>query len=187
MLFASWTDLGRVLIVGPLAYLALVLFLRVSAKRTLTKLNAFDLVVTVALGSTLATILLSKSVSLAEGMLALGLLIALQFAITWSAVRSPWFAGLVKSEPTLLVRQGQFLDGALRVQRMTREEVLAALRTNGTADLAQVAAVVLETDWSISIISGGAQGAAESTLVGVEGVRSQEGAGDQQRPAPYQT
>jgi uncharacterized membrane protein YcaP (DUF421 family) len=47
--------------------------------------------VTVALGSTLATILLSKSVSLAEGLLALGLLVALQFAITWTAVRAPWF------------------------------------------------------------------------------------------------
>jgi hypothetical protein len=120
MFFSSWADLGRVLVVGPLAYVALVLFLRVSGKRTLTKLNAFDLVVTVALGSTLATILLSKSVSLAEGLLALGLLIALQFIITWTAIRSPWFAGLVKSEPTLLVRHGQFLDGALQAQRMTQ-------------------------------------------------------------------
>lgn len=169
MFFSSWADLGRVLVVGPLAYLALVLFLRVSGKRTLTKLNAFDLVVTVALGLTLATILLSTSVSLAEGLLALGLLIALQFAITWSAVRSPWFAGLVKSEPTLLVRHGQFLDGALRAQRMTREEVLAALRANGTADLAQVAAIVLETDGSISILSEGDQGGTPSTLANVEG------------------
>jgi uncharacterized membrane protein YcaP (DUF421 family) len=64
VLFSSWADLGRVLVVGPLAYVSLVLFLRVSGKRTLTKLNAFDLVVTSALGSTLATILLSKSVSL---------------------------------------------------------------------------------------------------------------------------
>ena len=172
MFFSSWADLGRVLVAGPLAYVALVLFLRVSGKRTLTKLNAFDLVVTVALGSTLATILLSKSVSLAEGLLALGLLIALQFIITWTAVRSPWFAGLVKSEPTLLVRHGQFLDGALRSQRVTRDEVLAALRADGTADLAAVAAVVLETDGSVSILSEGGEGASASTLASVEAPRS---------------
>lgn len=70
MLFSSWADLGRILAVGALACAVLVVFLRISDKRTLTKLNAFDLVVTVALGSTLATILLSKSVSLAEGLLA---------------------------------------------------------------------------------------------------------------------
>jgi uncharacterized membrane protein YcaP (DUF421 family) len=77
MLFDSWAGLGRVLVVGTLAYVALVLLLRISGKRTLTKLNAFDLVVTVALGSTLATVLLSKSVALAEGALALCLLISL--------------------------------------------------------------------------------------------------------------
>ena len=71
MFFSTWAALGRVLVIGPLAYVALVLLLRISGKRTLTKLNAFDLVVTVALGSTLATVLLSKSVSLAEGVLAL--------------------------------------------------------------------------------------------------------------------
>ena len=81
MLFDSWTGLGRVVLVGALAYVALVLLLRISGKRTLSKLNAFDLVVTVALGSTLATVLLSKSVALAEGVLALGLLIFLQYAV----------------------------------------------------------------------------------------------------------
>lgn len=60
ILFQSWSGLGRVTIVGLTAYLALVLMLRVSGKRSLAKLNAFDLVVTVALGSTLATTLLSK-------------------------------------------------------------------------------------------------------------------------------
>jgi uncharacterized membrane protein YcaP (DUF421 family) len=91
MLFDSWSGLGRVVLVGTLAYAALVLVLRISGKRTLTKLNAFDLVVTVALGSTLATVLLSKSVALVEGVLAMVLLVLLQYAITWLSVRSPRF------------------------------------------------------------------------------------------------
>lgn len=78
MFFDTWQGLGRIVVVGVLAYAALVIFLRFSGKRTLSKMNAFDLIVTVALGSTLATILLSKDVALAEGLLALLLLIALQ-------------------------------------------------------------------------------------------------------------
>ena len=152
MFFDSWAGLGRVLVVGTLAYIILVLFLRISGKRTLTKLNAFDLVVTVALGSTLATVLLSKSVALAEGVLALALLIFLQFAITWLSVRSPHFQSVIKAEPTLVLHRGRFLDGAMRTQRITREEVLAALRADGIANVGEVAAVVLETDGSISII-----------------------------------
>jgi len=164
MFFDSWTGLGRVLAVGTLAYISLVLILRISGKRTLTKLNAFDLVVTVALGSTLATVLLSKSVALAEGILAMVLLVFLQFVITWSSVRSPRFQELVKSEPTLIMRKGQFLDGALRAQRITREEVFAALRSNGVADAADVAAVVLETDGSIAVVKEAAPDAAKPTL-----------------------
>ena len=164
MFFDSWTGLGRVLAVGTLAYISLVLILRISGKRTLTKLNAFDLVVTVALGSTLATVLLSKSVALAEGILAMALLVFLQFAITWLSVRSSRFQNLVKSEPTLIMRKGQFLDGALRSQRITREEVIAALRASGVADAADVAAVVLETDGTIAVIKESAPDAVKPTL-----------------------
>lgn len=72
---------------GTLAYSAMILCLRLSGKRTLTKLNAFDLVITLALGSTLSTVLLDKSISLGEGIVAFGLLILLQYVLTWSSVR----------------------------------------------------------------------------------------------------
>ncbi len=88
MFFDSWSGLGRVIVVGVLAYGALVFLLRVSGKRTLSKMNAFDLIVTVALGSTFATVLLSKDVALLEGALAFALLIVLQFVLTWLSVRS---------------------------------------------------------------------------------------------------
>jgi uncharacterized membrane protein YcaP (DUF421 family) len=168
MLFDSWAGLGRVLLVGPLAYVALVAILRISGKRTLTKLNAFDLVVTVALGSTLATVLLSKSVALAEGVLAMALLVFFQFAITWLSVRSRGFRDLVKSEPTLIMHQGEFLDGALRAQRITRDEVMAALRSDGVMDASQAAAVVLETDGTIAVIKGAEHEAAKPTLASVQ-------------------
>src|SRR5688500_1869061 len=102
MLFDTWGGLFRVLIVGVLAYAALVLMLRTSGKRTLSKMNAFDFIVTVALGSTLATVVLSKDVALAEGVLAFALLVLLQYAVTWSAVRSRAFREVIKAEPALL-------------------------------------------------------------------------------------
>lgn len=189
MFFGTWAALGRVLVIGPLAYVALVLLLRVSGKRTLTKLNAFDLVVTVALGSTLATILLSKSVSLAEGVLALALLVALQFVITWSSIRSERVQRFIKAEPTLLLHRGRFLDAAMRAQRVTREELLAVLRGNGEAEPGKVAAVVLETDGSFSVLSDAPSPAAgQDTLadvarpVGAEGERGRRVGGDQGVP-----
>ena len=153
MFFDSWWGIARTIIVGVLAYAALVLLLRVSGKRTLSKMNAFDLIVTVALGSTLATILLSKDVSLAEGVVAFALLISLQFVITWLSVRSPTVAHLVKVEPTLLVYQGSMLHDAMRRERVLATEIKAAIREQGIGSLDMVDALVLETDGSFSVIS----------------------------------
>lgn len=152
MLFGSLYGLLRVLVVGPLAYLLLIAVLRVSGKRTLAKMNAFDFVVTVALGSTLATVLLSKDVALAEGVLAFVVLAALQFVIAWAAQRASPIEAAIKSQPRVLLLDGEINQAALLDERVTREEVAAAVRKGGYGDLGAVAAVVLETDGSFSVI-----------------------------------
>ena len=153
MFFDSWTGLLRVVVVGALAYVALVAILRVSGNRTLSKMNAFDLIVTVALGSTLASILLTETVALAEGVLGFAVLIGLQFAVTWLSVRSRKVSELVKAEPVLLLYQGQFLHREMRRQRVLEAEMRAAVREAGHASLADVEAVVLETDGSFSVVT----------------------------------
>ncbi len=157
MFFSGWESLFRTLVVGALAYIALVFFLRVSGKRTLSKMNAFDLIVTVALGSTLATVLLAKEVALAEGVLAFALLIGLQFAVTWFSVRARWVRQLVTGEPFMLVFRGELLPSALRHARVTEDEIRAAVRASGLGSLGEVEAVVLETDGSFSVIQRGGQ------------------------------
>jgi len=152
MFFDTWHGLLRVLVVGTLAYVSLVFFLRVSGKRTLTKMNAFDFVVTVALGSTLASITVSGSVALAEGALAIALLIGLQLAVTWLSVRSATVRRLVKAEPTLLFCRGHMLPHALRTQRVTPDEVRAAVRSQKVGVMTDVEAVILETDGSFSVL-----------------------------------
>lgn len=151
MFFDDWGGLLRVLVVGVSAYASLLLLLRISGKRTLAKLNAFDFVVTVALGSTLATVLLSSDVALAEGVLAMAVLVALQFSVAWLSVRSRTVERLVKSEPTLVYRNG-FLHSPMRRMRVTTDEIRQAVRAAGHAQLGEVAAVVLETDGSLSIL-----------------------------------
>jgi len=151
-LFTGWDPIIRILVVGAAAYFALVVVLRASGKRTLSKLNAFDLVVTVAIGSTFSSILTSKDLALAEGVAALALLVGLQYAVTFLSVRIKGIDKLVKSEPSLLLKDGKPLPGALRHQRVTQEELLAAIRTSGGAQLSDAAFVVLESDGSLSAV-----------------------------------
>lgn len=151
-LFSGWEPLLRIVVVGLAAYVALVVMLRLSGKRTLSKLNAFDFVVTVALGSTLATVIISRETSLAEGLTALALLIVAQFAVTWTTARWGRFNRAVKSEPTVLLRRGEPIRPALRRERVTEDELLSAVRDKGGRSLDEAEAIFLEADGSLSAI-----------------------------------
>lgn len=153
MIFDGWAPVLRTLVLGTLAYVSLVVLLRLSGKRTLSKMNAFDFIVTIAFGSTLASILTSRNVSLAQGVAALGLLILMQLICTFLAARYPRFQKLIKAQPTLVFYNGQFLKQAMRRERVTEEEVLAAMRETGLAGPDEVDAVVIETEGSLSILS----------------------------------
>lgn len=152
MITGSLYGLLRILIVGPLAYFLLIAILRISGKRTLAKMNAFDFVVTVALGSTLATVLLSKDVPLLEGVLAFAVLAILQFVIAWVAQRVSSVEDAVKAEPRILLLDGKVDLDALLDERVTEEEIRSAVRKGGQGDLRNVGAVILETDGSFSVI-----------------------------------
>lgn len=154
MFFDGWQSILRVLVLGPLAYIALVAVLRIGGKRTLSKMNAFDFVVTISLGSIMAAIVLNSNISLVSGVLAVVVLVLCQIAVTSLSVRWRRFERLIKDDPTLLYYQGEFLEDQLRRVRVTETEVLAAIREQGHPSLERVRAVVLETDSDFSVLVG---------------------------------
>ena len=160
--FDSWESTVRIVIITVLAYAVLIVMLRVSGKRTLSKMNAFDFVVTVALGSTLATVILSKSVALLDGALAFLMLIFLQFCITWLSVRYKRVKQLITNDPTLLLYKGEVLHGVLKKERITLEEIYVAAREKGLTDLKDIHAIVLETTGTLSVLSEKSGGSSET-------------------------
>lgn len=153
MFFDSWESLLRTFIITVLAYFSLIIMLRVSGKRTLSKMNAFDFTVTVALGSTLAAVSLNKEIPLADGALALGLLVFLQFMITWLSVRIDFVKRIITSTPSLILYKGEMILSALKHERITTEEVWAKAREKGYSSLKDIDAMILETTGEITIVS----------------------------------
>jgi uncharacterized membrane protein YcaP (DUF421 family) len=150
--FDNWQSLARTFIITILAYLMMVYLLRASGKRTLSKMNAFDFIVTIALGSSLATVALNKNVALADGLLVFFLLIFLQYGITWLSVRRKKIKKIITSEPTLLLYKGEIMNDVLIEQRITMEEVYVAAREKGYSDLNDIGAMVLETTGEITVV-----------------------------------
>lgn len=166
-LFDGWPKVLRALIMALAAYSVLVLLLRVAGKRTLSKMNVFDFVFVVALGSGLAQTILSPDITLAEGTVALATLIALQVLLSWLCTRSHRMDTILNGEPRLLFHRGNMLLDAMRIARVTHEELRAAVRNAGVMDLKQVDSVVLETDGTFSVIKE-SPNVAESSLSDVK-------------------
>jgi uncharacterized membrane protein YcaP (DUF421 family) len=150
--FQGWEPLMRTAIATCATYLGLVVLLRFAGQRTLAKWYAFDLIVTVALGSTFANGVLAKDVTVAQSIVGFLILVGLQFAIAWTVVRWSPMRVIVNPAPTLVLHNGRFVGEAMRSQRVAEADVRAAVRRQGIAELESVGAVILEADGTFSVI-----------------------------------
>ena len=72
----------RTILIGLMAYTSVIVIIRASGKRSLSQLNAFDFVVTVAIGSILASILINRNLTITQGITAFLVLMIMQYIIT---------------------------------------------------------------------------------------------------------
>jgi uncharacterized membrane protein YcaP (DUF421 family) len=149
----SWPAWLSTLVATPIACIALLVVLRIAGKRTLAKMTAYGLTITVAFGSVFASVLLDRSVPLLEGAVAFAVLAGLQGVLAWASLRSNLVARAVTSRPTALVCRGRVDETLLRRERIRLEEVRTALRAAGHASVSEALAVVLETDGSLSVVA----------------------------------
>ncbi len=158
--FNGWPALGRILVVGTLTYVTLIVLLRLSGSRSLASMNAFDFVVTVAIGAVFGRTLTAKGVALAEAVTALALLLGLQFCVAWVQKRSTAFEDLITNAPTLLYFRGRFIRPSMRRARVTEADLQGAVRKKQIGSMKEVEAIVLEPTGQFSIIKSIGDGSA---------------------------
>ena len=146
--------LVRVAASAVLLYAFALVLNRLHGTRTTSKMNNFDWLVSVATGTIFGSAVVNDSVTLAQAAVAFVCLMGMQWVVTWCSSRSAGFYDLVTASPALLFHRGSFLDDRLRAERVTRDEVLSAVRAAGVSDLSDVSAVVLEPDGTLSVLPG---------------------------------
>ena len=150
--FDSWDNILRIICVIPLAYVTMIILLRVSGKRTLSKMNAFDFVVTIALGSILANVAVNQNIPIADGVIAFLIFIGFQYVFTWLSVRIKFFKTLITSKPSLIFYKGNFIHQAMKKERITVEEIYSSTRQKGFSSLNGIDMIIFETTGEIAII-----------------------------------
>ena len=153
MLFFDNIDkLGRIVLTAVTVYVLIVIITKVSGKRSTSQLNNFDWIVTVMIGSLGASTILLKDIPLIEGISSILVLYVMQFLVTKYASISPQFSSFILSEPRIVFYQGQFLPDAMRAERLTRQELECAIRSEGVNSFDDVEAIVFESDAQLTII-----------------------------------
>lgn len=152
MFFDNWSGVFRIVLIGILSYVSLIVMVRLSGKRTLSKMNAFDFTVSIALGSTFSAVILDKQIPLAEGLTAFAVLIGMQFAFAWLASRSKQFRNFLSSSPHLLYYKGVYMENAMKRTRISRADIHQAARSRGMASMNETGIVILESNGKLSII-----------------------------------
>ncbi|MFO8147305.1 MAG: DUF421 domain-containing protein [Bacteroidota bacterium] len=148
---ASFQSLVVICINAVGIYAAVILFTRIAGKRSFSKMSSFDFAMTVAIGSILASTILSSSVGLLQGMIGLAAVYVLQISAAFLR-RFKFFSKLIDNQPLLLMDGSTILQHNLKKAKVTNDDLRAKLREANVINLSQVRAVVFETTGDISVL-----------------------------------
>ena len=132
----------------------LIICVRTCGLKSFSKMTSFDFAMTIAIGSILGSTVVSKSVKLSYGALAVVLLFTLQYLISNLRTRFKIFNELINNEPTLLFKDGDFLEKNLKICDLRKEDVVAKMREANALDFSKIHAVVFESTGDISVLHG---------------------------------
>ncbi|NJW53088.1 DUF421 domain-containing protein [Salinimicrobium oceani] len=132
-------------------YLAIIIFTRLTGKRSFSKMSSFDFAMTVAIGSMIASTVLSGSVGLATGILGLAFIYGLQIAVA-TLRKYKTVSQIVDNSPLMLMDGENILKENLIKAKVTEGDLRSKLREANVLNLSQVRAVVFETTGDISVL-----------------------------------
>lgn len=150
-IFTNYSSAFMVIISTIGIYIALVIFTRLAGVRTFSKMSSFDFAVTVAIGSLIASTILTKSPPLFQSIVAMGTLFVIQISIA-SFRETSLMRSLVDNKPILLMRNTEMLEANMKKAKVTRNDLLGKLREANVTQFSQIKAVVMETTGDISVL-----------------------------------
>lgn len=143
-----WEKIGRSIAV----YAFLLAAFRLTGKRQVGQLTPFDLVVLLIISNVMQNAAIGEDNSLGGGMLGAAVILLLNWGVAEVSYHSKRARRVIEAAPTMLIHNGRVLHENLKHERITMEELRAALRRNGVVDPTEVRFAVLEETGTVSVI-----------------------------------
>jgi uncharacterized membrane protein YcaP (DUF421 family) len=142
-----WEFIARAILV----YLFLLVILRITGKRQVGQLAPFDLVLLLVLSNALQNAMNGGDNTVTGGVISAVTLIALNWIVGYATFRSKKVARFVEGRPQVIVHNGQVYRDVMETERLTQDELDAAIRLAGCASIHDVHFAILENNGQISV------------------------------------
>jgi len=155
-MFRSLFELGmpwwEFILRAVVVYVAVLVLVRLTGKRTVGQFTPFDLLLVVLLGTAVQNSLIGEDVSLLGGLILAATLMGLNWAVGWANARSDRLDRMIEGQPVVLARNGQVFRRVLRRENVSPADFERAKRKAGCEDDAQIALAMLETSGEITLL-----------------------------------
>ncbi|MEA3117223.1 MAG: hypothetical protein QOI13_493 [Paraburkholderia sp.] len=133
-------------------FLAALVLVRISGRRSFGQRSPFDYVVAILLGATLSRIIVGASPAIPTLMASL-VVVLIHRALGWACVRLRWLESLVVGVERAVYKDGQFDHRQMSAALITRTDVFQAVRQElNSLDLEDVQSAILERNGQVSLI-----------------------------------
>lgn len=134
--------------------LASLIIIRIAGLRTFAKMSSIDFATTIAIGSVIASTILSSNTSVLQGILALISIITVQLGTARLIKNYDWISKIVTNKPLLLMKNGKIIKKNLDRSGVSHEDLMAKLREANALNFENIKAVVFETTGDVSVLHG---------------------------------
>ncbi|MEH6660250.1 MAG: YetF domain-containing protein [Parasphingorhabdus sp.] len=148
----GWEQVALIALSATIMYLTVILLTRLAGVRSFSKMSGFDFAVTVAIGSVLGSVILSKNPPIAHGVAALVFLFGLQIVMAILRSHFPGLQFWADNRPRLIMIGGEIQHDQLKKAKMTESDLWGKLREANAFNFSQVLAVIAETTGDVSVL-----------------------------------
>jgi uncharacterized membrane protein YcaP (DUF421 family) len=152
-LLTSPSQIGLIVLRTVVVYTCVLLGLRWGGKREVGQMAPFDFALILLIANAVQNAMVGPDSSLVGGLVAAGVLIVVNSVLGMIAARSRRVERLLRGRARVLIFHGHLQDGNLQAEKMSRSDLLQALRENGVASIDECRLAVLEVDGTVSVVA----------------------------------